>query len=449
MIKKPTLIVLLVAIIAGAAVYYFDWKRGQKEAESATADPSKPAFSVQPEDISSLTISYPADPKSQPVQMEKRNGSWQITQPIQTGADDASVQGIVEQLATARVNQTEPGAPDRLKVYGLDTPDVSLDFQLKNGAKHNLKLGKKDFTGASVYALVDNNTKDVPLLPESLLVSSDKPLQALRDNAVLHFVNTDIHSFELKNSSGDLIAAKEKDGWKFSKPAEARGDEDAITSLLSSVSAAKMTAIASETPGNLAKYGLANPSITFTASDEKGKSVTLLVGKKEDDEYFARDPEGQMIFRVNQEVYKKLAQNYSDLRDRKIVHLDQPSITHVEIHNASGTIVCARKSESEWTFDEPPDQKGKSASPEKLFSALALARAEEVLDHPAPGVITKLSRPAFEAILRGKDGTKLTIEISKESGAFVYARSSDNPTIYKLKAQILTDLNVKAADLAF
>jgi hypothetical protein len=58
MIKKSTLIVLLVAVIIGAAAYYFDWKRGQKEAANAPADSTKPAFTLQADDISALTISY-------------------------------------------------------------------------------------------------------------------------------------------------------------------------------------------------------------------------------------------------------------------------------------------------------------------------------------------------------------------------------------------------------
>ena len=86
MIKKSTLIVLLVAVVVGAAAYYFDWKRGQKEAANAPADSTKPAFTLQADDISSLTISYPADPKSQPIHFEKQNGAWQITAPLQTGA---------------------------------------------------------------------------------------------------------------------------------------------------------------------------------------------------------------------------------------------------------------------------------------------------------------------------------------------------------------------------
>jgi hypothetical protein len=458
MIKKSTLIVLLVAVIVGAAAYYFDWKRGQKERASAPADSTKSAFTLQADDISSLTISYPADPKSQPIHFEKQNGAWQITSPLQTGADVPSLQGILQQLASDRVAQTEPGTSDRLKVFGLDTPVVALDFQMKNGTKHSLRLGKKDFTGVSVYAVVDN-AKDVALLPESLLVSADKPLQDLRDHSVLHFVTDDAKSFGLKNSTGELAAAKDHDFWKFTKPAAAPADGDAINSLLSAVASARITTIVSETADSLPKYGLATPAISFSVADAKGGIATLLVGKKEGGEYFARDAARPTIFRINQDLYKKLSQNFSDLRDKKLAHFDPVTIIHAEIRNASGTIAATRKNESDWTLDgsaqkdekssdKPKDnQQAKPISLDKLFTPLQQATADEIIDHPTPATLAKLAKPAFEAILTDKSGKTLKIEISQESGGFVYARTSESPTTNKLKPQILTDLNFKPADL--
>jgi len=458
MIKKSTLIVLLAAVIAGAAAYYFDWKRGQKEAENTPADASKPAFSLKADDISALTISYPADPKSQPIHFEKQNGAWQIIAPLQTGADDPSLQGIIQQLASVRATQTEPGTPDRLKVFGLDSPALTLDFQMQNGAKHSLRLGKKDFTGVSVYAIVDN-AKDVALLPESLLVSADKPLQDLRDHSVLHFVTDDVKSFGLKNSSGELAAAKDHDVWKFTKPAGALGDGDAINALLSTVANAKTSSIVSETADGLPKYGLASPAISFSVADAKGGIATLLVGKKEGEEYFARDAARPTIFRINQDLYKKLGENFSDLRDKKLAHFDPAIITHAEIHNASGTIMATRKNETDWALDAPThkdekpsdkpkdNQQPKSLSLDKLFTTLQQATAEEILDKPTPAIVAKLSKPAFEAVLTDKSGKMLKVEISQESGGFVYARTSESQTIYKLKPQILTDLSFKPSDL--
>ncbi|HTC42093.1 MAG TPA: DUF4340 domain-containing protein [Candidatus Acidoferrales bacterium] len=458
MIRKSTLIVLLVAIIVGAAAYYFDWKRGQKEAASAPADSAKPAFTVQTDDISSLTISYPADPKSQPIHFEKQNGAWQITSPLQTGADDPSLQGILQQLASDRVAQTEPGTPDRLKVFGLDAPVVALDFQMKNGAKHSLRLGKKDFTGVSVYAIVDN-AKDVALLPESLLVSADKPLQDLRDHSLLHFATENAKSFGLRNSSGELAAAKDHDVWNFTIPTAAPGDGDAINALLSAVANARTTAIVSETADTLPKYGLATPAISFSVSDATGKTASLLVGKKEGDEYFARDTARPIIFRINQDLYKKLSQNFSELRDKKLAHFDPATITHAEIHNASGAILATSKNESDWALDasvqkdEGPNDKAKGSqqpkplSLDKLFTPLQQATAEEIFDKPTPAILAKLAKPEFEAIFANKSGKTLKVEVSKESGGFVYARTSESPRIYELKPEILKDLNLKPSDL--
>jgi uncharacterized protein DUF4340 len=446
--KKSTLIIVVAAILIGAAAYYFDWKRSEKEAAKKTDDTTKLAFNIQPDEVQSLTISYPADPKSQHVTFEKRDGTWQITQPLQTGADASAIDGIVQGLASARIEQTEPGAPDRLKVYGLDPPAVELDFQLKSAAKHSVLLGKKDFTGSSVYSIVDQG-KDVALIPESLLISSDKPLQVLRDHSVLHIDGSDLRSFDLKNASGEIAAAKGNGDWVLVKPAATAADSDAVNSLLAAISAARLVSIESESADNLGKYGLVNPVVTFNAADSKGKSATLLIGKKDGDEYFARDAARPTIFRVNQDLFKKLAVDYAGFRDKKIARFDPAAITHVEIHNANGTIVCTRKGDAEWVFDEPADQKGKSASLEKLFVALGDARADQIFDHPAPDAASRLAKPAFDATLTGKDGKKLTIAISKEAGGFVYARSSEGPAIYKLKKQILDSLDFKPSDITF
>jgi hypothetical protein len=446
MIKKTTLFLLLGAIILGAAVYYFDWRRSQKESEKPPVDTAKLAFSIQPQEVTSLVIKHPANPSEPALQFEKRDGVWQITQPIETPADQASLEGLIDSLSSSRITQTEPGAPDRLKVYGLDPPAVSLEFQLHAGAKHSVAFGNKDFSGISVYSIVDG-AKDVALLPESLLASASKSLQDLRDREVLHIANDKVASFELKNSSGQLSAKKVKDEWEFAKPSESRGDSGNISSLLASIGSAKWTTVASESPDNLGKYGLANPAISFTVVDDKGKSATLVVGKKEGEQYFARDTSGPVVFLINDDLYKKLAENYNDLRDKKLTHFDPAAINHVEIHNANGTVACARKSEFEWTIEEPAAQKGKSADVSKLFTPLEEARAEQILDQPPPDIRAILTKPGFQTVLTDKSGKKLTVEISKESNGFVYGRTSDSPAVYKLNKQVLSDLSFKPSDM--
>ncbi len=452
LIKKSTLIVLLCAIVLGAGVYYFE-KRSGSSTESASEDKSKPAFTIRADDITALTIAHPGRADQPPIQLSNQNGNWSITQPLETSADQSAARGIADGLASARVSQTEPATPDRLKAYGLDSPRVELDFQAKTGPKHKVLMGDKDFTGISVYSLIDD-AKTVSLLPMSLYDSTDKPINDLRDRSVLHIDSGKVASVELKNAKGDLALAKQsvKDQtqWNFTKPAGVRADDDTVTSLLSTVSNGKFTAIESEKAENLAKYGLANPAITFTTVDDKGNRQTLLVGKKQGDGYAARNVSEPMIFVINEDLYKKLAENFNDLRDKNFVHVTENDVNGIELHNTNATMTISRKkgSDFDWVVDSPADVKGKSAATWKVFSPLTSAKAEEVIDHPSAEISAKLAKPAVEINLNEKSGTKLTVKISNAVGDFVYGQTSAGPSVYKLKKSILDDLNFKPSDLA-
>lgn len=452
MIKKSTLIVLLCALVLGGAVYYF--QRKSNKTEKPSEDTSKLAFSMPSDDITSLTLSHPGKTDQPPIRLDYHNGEWNIVQPLDTPADQSVARGISDSLAAARISQTEPGTPDRLKAYGLDPAHVSVEFQLKDGTKHTVLMGDKDFTGISVYAVIDG-AKSVSLLPLSLYTSADRPLDDLRDRNVLHLDTAKVASFELKNSSGDLSATRQKvkdqTQWKFTKPTGGvLADEDGVSSLLSTIAGAKMTTITSENAENLPKYGLSNPAITFSAVDDAGQTLTLLIGKKEGTGYLARDASRPMIFVISEDLYKKLGETFADLRDKNFVSITESDINHVEFRNANAKMAASRKpgSDSDWTIDSPADQKGKSAATWKIFSALTSAKAVEVIDHPPADIAAKLAKPAIEIELTDKNGTKLTVKISAAAGDFVYGQTSAGHSVYKFKKSQFDELNFKAPDLA-
>jgi hypothetical protein len=446
MIKKPTLILLICAVALGAAVYFFDWKRSRNP--KPIADTSKTAFSFVMSDVTSFTISHPDNAADVPVRFEKQSGAWQIVQPVQTRADQPTADGIVDLVTDSRIAQTEPGGADRRKAYGLDPPSLSLEFQLQNGSKHTLLIGSADFTGAFVYTIVDGG-QSVALLPRTLSTIASKPLEDLRDRRVLHVRAESVASLSLKNASGELAIAREKDGWKFTKPSDSQADKDSVDSLVSSLSTARMTSIASEQPENLPKYGLATPAITFAAVDDKGQKLTLLVGRKDGNDYFARDVSRPMIFRINEDLYKKLSEGPGGFLDKQVIHLDAADIQRVEIHSANGDIVVssAKDKPDQWTIESPEAEKGKSAAGWKVLDPLTSLKADEVIDRPAAGLTAQLAHPAVRAVLTDSSGKSVTLRISKPAGDFVYAQAGDSPLLYKLKKQVLDELSPKPADL--
>ncbi len=446
MIKKTTLLVLLCALILGGAAYYFEQRQERKS--KAPEDASKPAFSIKASDVVSLTLSHPTKPDQPAIRIEKRSGAWRIVQPVETEADEPTAQGIVDQLAEARASETFPGEADRRKAYGLDPPQSSVEFQLQNGAKHTLLIGDKDFTGSSVYSIVDG-AQTVSLLPESLATSAGKSLDDLRDRAVLHLDNGQVASFVLKNPGGELDIVRDKDDWKFSKPASALADKDSVDSLLSALATAKMASIASEKTGNLSQYGLANPAIAFTATTNSGQKSTLHVGSKDGSAYFARDSSRGTVFRIEQGLYVRLAQKFSALRDKKVIRFVADDLQQVHIESANGALTASRKKDApdEWVMDAPAEQKGKSVSSWKFLDPLGNLKAEEVIDHPAADLLAALATPAVTVVLTDKNGQETTLRISKPTGDFAYVQVTGNSALFKLKKQTVTDLSFKPADL--
>ncbi len=447
MIKKTTLLILLCAVALGVAVYFLDWKKGNEP--KPIADASKPAFTVQASDIVSFTLGHPAQPGDSPIRFEKRDGAWRIVQPVETDADQPTAEGIVDQLAAARFAQTESGSADRRKAFGLDPAKVSVEFQLANGSKHTILIGDNDFAGESAYTIIDRG-QSVSLLPQLLSTSVGKSLDGLRDRAILHLNTEQVASFDLKNSTGSLALSKDKDEWKFAMAPGLLADKDAVDSLLQAVANAKMVSVASEKPDDLLRYGLSTPAITFTASGDKGAKSTLVVGKKDGDAYFARDLSRPTIFRIDGDLVKKLSQKSADLRDKQILHTDLADTQRIQIHDADGAFILVRKPDSpdDWTFESPADRKGKAASGWKVLDPLGTARAEEVIDHPAPNLLARLSNPAIQLTLTGKDGKELTLRISKPAGDFIYAQASGDSALYKLKKEVFDQLNLKVADLS-
>jgi hypothetical protein len=436
--KKSTLIVVVLAIALGAFVYFYDSKHS---VAPPTDEASwKPAFAVNADQIAGLTLVS----GSGKTVFAKQGKDWRITQPVSTRADQPSIDGIVNDLSSAKIRRSF--APtDSLSKYGLAQPAVTIDFQQQGGVEHTIRLGDKDFSGNVVYALIDAS-KNVDLLPVSLLDETDKPLSQLRDRSLLVLDNGEISGITVDNPSGTLAVIKKNSAWEIAKPEEVLADPSAVDSLTNALSTDKFTDVVSESPDDLAKYGLTQPSMSVTTTT-KGQQFHLLIGKKNGDEYYARDAARPIIFEISSTVYDALNKKFFDLRDKSILQFDPANVAAIEIHNASGTIQCIQGKDDQWTILEPAADKGKAIQSWKILDPIQNARAKEIYDTPSRAVLAHLAKPAVEVILTAKSGKKTTIDISSVAGDSVYVRTTAGPEVYELNTQILKDLGFKAADL--
>lgn len=437
--KKSTLIVALIAIALGAFVYFYDSKHTPKT--SAEAMP-KSAFTVKASDLSSITIQR----KNDTVVLDKKDGRWKLTKPIEAEADQGTVDGIANDLGDLSV-QRSFAATDDLSKYGLATPAATIEFQGAKGASHTIELGDKDFSSDAVYALIDKaNPPKIDMLPVSLLDDTNKPVNDLRDRSLINLNGAQVTALSIDDPSGAIKLVKAPAGWEITEPNKTLADSEAVDGLVSSLSTSKFTDVASESASDLTKYGLAHPAVKLDVTAKNGKQFHLVLGKK-GAEYYGRDLERPMIFTVNSTVYDSFDKKFFDLRDKEIVHFDPANVATMEVKNANGLIECAQNKIDTWTVLQPASDKGKSVEGWKLTDPIENARAKQIYDKPPASVLAHLNKPAIQVVLTDKSGKATTIEISDAVGDSVYVRTSAGPQVYELNTQILKDLGFKASDL--
>jgi Domain of unknown function (DUF4340) len=436
--KRNTLILLLIAIVGGAAVYFLEVKPGKSRDEEP--ETSRAAFNFKREEITSITLTRGSE---KPINLELQNNKWAIKQPIDAPADESAMNGIIGDLVSARIDRDFPG--DDLKGYGLAEPAVKLEIKLKNGQTHRLDLGSKDPTGSFAYAKLDGS-QNVALISNSVLANADKSLNDLRDRSMLGATQYELGSVKITNESGSYELEKQNSDWTIKSPITGLAEESEVTSMLTDITSAKAVEIAAETIDDPAKYGLDKPKLTFTARLAAGGERTVSLGSKVDDKYYyAKTSDRPQLYKVDLPFHSAVNTKLAALRSKSLVKINRDDLTRVQIRNPNVTLVAEKNPEGKWLVKEPADKKDKEAYSFKLIDPIE-TKATEVIDKATGAIASKLAKPEVEVRLTVKDGKTTVIKISSADSDNAYAQVEGRPEVYKVPKSLLESLSFKAEE---
>ena len=239
--KKSTLLILALAIIGGALVYYLEIKPGKPRAsDDETADTSREAFKLTREEIQQITLTR----GGQGYAFEFKDNKWMLTQPVNGPADETAMNSLIGDLVSLKISRDlKAVSADDLKTYGLAEPKVKIDLKLKDGKSHSIQLGGKDFSEANVYAKVDGGN-DAALISSSLLTNADKDLKDWRDRSVFGgLTDLDIKALKLNTESGAIALSKAEDGWNLTAPINTPAEDSEVSGLISEITSSKAAEI--------------------------------------------------------------------------------------------------------------------------------------------------------------------------------------------------------------
>ena len=415
---------ILLAGLAGS-LYFLD--RGKDGDEGSEEDK---LFAVNSEEIQQITL-RPAGGEA--LELQRDGETWKIVEPREVVADDSVVSSMLGTLSGLEASDTIEEQPASLEDYGLEAPQVTVEFLTKPGGTQTLLLGDNTPTGGSVYA----KTKDQPrvvTVPSNVRNDFSKTLFDLREKNVLKFDTTAASHVWLRNKSGKLELAKVRGNWRLMAPVEARADQFAANDLLRQVADAKMQAVEAEDgTGKQRRFGLASPEIIFRVQDSSGEHELHVSGEKSGTRY-ARSPGRATLFTVESRLATQLGKDYSELRNKDVFDMDTWSVSHLEATTPEGRLVLDKE-------DEQWKGSGSNKAPEAsdvtdLLSKLKALQATSFLGAAGPANYG-LDQPVLRVHAVWADKRlEETVEVG-QAGDKAYARREEEPAIYEVEAEAL------------
>lgn len=394
-------------LIAGFAAFtFFDYKRGLKEDEKSEL--AKAVIPYSSEQMQKIEIRKRQTPA---LVLEKRDGKWRLSEPIQDLADAQTLTSLLLSLQNEKVVETvTEGKTLELKIYGLDDPAQVLKVTAQDGKSTTVKFGAKAYD-ANLYAQIEGQEK-------ILLVGSawDTHLAKLpKDFRDKHLIRQELPINEVKSLSlaiageQEFTLTKAGDKWTVASggpllpvlPERISFYLDA----LKNVRAQEFADGRSNDQAALSKAGLKAPGLSLkVATDKATFTASVAIPKDEKPQpgvipvVHAASSDYSEILTLARSTLDSVAKPLDNFLDRKFPFLfAQSDLKKIEVKTPKFRGVFERKGDGWVSVDPGLHQDLDSAKLIAAIEKLSSQEAVRVLREPAARVKAESSIRLFDS----------------------------------------------------
>jgi hypothetical protein len=261
-------------------------------------------------------------------------------------------------------------------------------------------------------------------------VSADTPPK------ILTLTEADIAKVDIKRKSGDEVEVAKDDAgkWQIVAAKPLRADQNEVSSMLSTLSSLSSERLIEDKAGNLADYGLEQPSIEVDVTAKDNKTQKLLIGDSapSGNAVYVALAGDQRVFTLANYAKTSLDKSAKDLRDKRLLVFEQDKLSRVELTAKKVDIEFGRN-KNQWQIVKPKPLRADDSKVEELIRKLGDAKMDlNVSDDDQKKAAVAFSSGSAVAIAKLTDtsGTEeLQVRKNKED---YYAKSSAVVGVYKV-----------------
>ena len=454
--NSSTIIYLAIALGLLCYLTFIDKKRaGTKEQEAAETR----LFNLEdPGDVTRMEINNVHGL----FIFQKTNGHWEMIKPVDTPADNATVEGIVSQVSLAQPQRVIPisGTEDdnnNLKKWGLTSPAERVVIHTKD-KKYELLVGRKTAISDSVYVRASGKKEEaVRVVPNTVKEALQKDLSDFRSKNVFDFDAEKVVKVATKIADPSTTLSQQcevdlKDGkWTMQLPSVARASTPDMQTLIAKILAVHVVDFINDDASNLSQYGLTSPSATIsvTIKPEGGKGdedVVLQIGgpvPKKPDQVYAQRLKSNSVFTLTRTSVDELLKGLPAVRDRHVLPFDPAKVTQIS-YSIGTKKTDLRLKDTLWSIVGEGDARADGNQINDLLTKLSqLETTPDLKDSATDLKPFGLDKPVGKITLQSpefKPGPSITLLIGKTVNKVVYVRNSTEPFIYTLPENALNFL---------
>jgi len=278
-----------------------------------------------------------------------------------------------------------------------------------------------------------------PATESSAKASSETPPKILSLN------QDDITKIDIKKKDGEetAVAKNEAGKWQITSPKPLGADQDAVSSMLSTVSSLNSERLIDEKPADLGQYGLTQPALEVNVTTKDSKAHAILVGDSTPtgSSVFAKLEGDPRIFTIATYNKSSLDKSSTDLRDKRLLTADFDKVSQIELAAKKQDVTFSRNKQ-EWQILKPKPLRADNFQVEEVIRKLKDAKMEtSASDADAKKAASAFSSGSPVATVKVSDpsGTQ-ELQIRKNKDDY-YAKSTVLAGVYKVPSDVGTGLD--------
>jgi hypothetical protein len=437
---------LVMALLAGGLFAYIWFVERHRETTRDAAESSARVVSIERDAVESLSLTN--GPSR--IELRKKDGVWQMEQPIQDRADTSAIERLISLVSAlrhdAKIDLPKGKEQETLKEFGLADSETSLVLRAAGGKETQLLLGKDSAVAGKLYVRKkDQNSAFVirSELRDRITAGADE----YRDHRLSAASSAAVEKFTVKSGEAEITLERKSGAWELVKPIRARASTAKVNDLLAGMLTAPVSQFLAEAPSP--EQGLAEPRATISLVLEGQKEPLVLQlgatpsGDQNKDRTFAKCSErNAVVVLSNVPLDPLIKARPNDLRDRKLVRVESDIVDRITFEpRGRPPVVLMRKGEG-WNYlDSEKEMPVKDGLASKILSELLAAEAvdfvADLTADPAkfglvePAWRVRLSSFASENTAESKSGENpiVTLLFGKMEGEACFVKLEEEPFI--------------------